>query len=162
MLPNRASPPNFTLVFPKLPSHTGMTETKDILLHLYETVLPGFDINANDVNWMGTVVRRDHTQAFNFNTWTFSFTIDNNFLNWRTLYEWARYAVDTKPIPKDHSIEAILSVTDNYKQTIMNVRFTNVWLRNMGDVQLTYREGEMMLDCTATLEFGKYEISVPQ
>jgi hypothetical protein len=158
MQPNRATAPNFNIIIPTLPTNDGMSSAKNVMLSIYETVLPGFDIPAIDVDWCGVVSRRDSSQGFSFNPWTFSFVVDSHFENWRTLYDWCNWSCNTGPLPKDHYVTSILIITDNYKNTIMRVKFSESWLRNLGDVTLNYREGEVQLECTATMEYGRYDI----
>jgi hypothetical protein len=157
---NKATGTSYELAIGQIPTST-VGETKDVLLQLFQTVIPGMDIPTIDATWMGVRARRDSSGGIDFQDWSISFFVNNDFSNWKTMHDWMKYAAEGKITPKDHNISAVLSIKNNFGETIMRVMFSNVWLKSLGEVTLNTQSGEDFLQGTATLDYGRYDVYQP-
>jgi len=156
---NKSSPPNFELSITKIPTKN-MEQTKSVLLQIYSTVIPGIDVPAIDTPFMGRRIRRDST-VMDYQDWNVSFFVDADFGNWKVLHDWMVYMCDTDILPSSHNINGILSLKNDFGIEVMKLHFTDVWLKNLGEVTLNYQSGEEFLQGTATFDYGKFDIYMP-
>jgi hypothetical protein len=157
MIVDKANATNFELIIGKIPNKT-VSQTKNVILNLFETVIPSMDVTTIDANWMGVVARRDNSGGVSFQDWTVSFFVDRNFDNWRTLHDWLKYAAEQHTIPSEHNVGATLSIRNNFNEEVIRIFFENVWIKNIGEVRLTYQSGEEFLQCTATFEYSRFDV----
>lgn len=162
---SRSTPTNFEFVIPKLPFMAGADEVDGVTLHLFETVIPGQSVNFIEVMWMGVLARQDASHRKEYEDWTISFMVDANFDNWYKLWQWTNYisagkgeAATDHIKPKMHGVTGSLNITDNFRNLILSIRFYDVWIANLGEVRMSKREGDMGIDCTATLKYSRYEV----
>lgn len=105
---------------------------------------------------------QDATGELTFEPWTVNFTIDSEFKNWQVMFKWFMFInnnmdkyIDTH---ENFAVDATLRVTDNFQNQIFSLFFVDVWPQMMGEVQMTYREGEMNLDTQVSLAYDRFEI----
>jgi hypothetical protein len=166
MILSKGTPTNFELAIPRLPSMTEVSEVDKIVLHLHETVIPNSAIDTIPRHYMGVQVDEQPGHNIQFDDWEINFTVDSQLSNWRALWDWMNYITAVKEIPvtpsyinpKDHMIDCSLIITDNFKNPIFNIRFTGVWIQRLGEVRFTNRDGEQILESTATLKYYYFEI----
>lgn len=159
-----ATPTNFELVIPRLPTMTSLGEADQLVLKIHETVLPGVMVPVIEANWAGILARQDATHRLEFEDWVATYTVDSQFSNWKAFYDWMRYITSGKAefatdkiVPEDHIINMVLNIRDNYERNLLQVTFYNVWIYSMGEVRLAYREGELQLESTVTFKYSYYE-----
>jgi len=119
--------------------------------------------------WMSILARSDPILDIQYDDWTFSFGIDSNFENWIALYNWLKYITSSSIdpdldhiVPEDNTVRGSLIVSDNYKNKLLTVNFYDVWISSLGEVRLTYRDGDMILEGSGTLKYSHYDITVPE
>jgi len=163
---SRATPTNFSLIFPKLPSESTVAASEELTLHLVNTVIPSLTIPSITVNWMGIEARYDAVHHINYGDWSITYKVDADFNNWKKLYTWLKFITSTKAdpaldhvIPSEHQINARLIITDNFKNNILAIELHNVWIDFLGEVSLAYDKGEMILEGSARLKYSAYEMS---
>lgn len=152
---NQMTPTTFELTIGRIPNKTN-DETKEVTLQIFNTVIPGMDIPEIEAYWMGVKGRRDSSGGIEYLDWTFSFFINNEFSNWKTLYDWFIYAGETSPLPSTHNVQAVLNVRNNFGETILKILFKMVWIKSLGEVQLNTQSGEEFLQSTATFSYIQY------
>ena len=158
---NKASAFSFQLTFPMVPIQKEVKEGEELVLNIYDTIIPGITLGFNEERWQGAKSIMS-TGIIDFSQWNITFGVDSEFKNWKMLYNWMMFVNNNKNrYIKKHSIysvDATLSIIDNFKANIFSLRFIDVWPNNLGDVSLNYREGESNLECSATFAYDRYEI----
>ena len=157
---NQMTPTTFELVLGNIPTKT-KDETKEVTLQIFNTVIPGIDIQEIEGYWMGVKGRKDSSGGIDFQDWTVSFFVNNEFSNWKILYDWAKYAAEISILPSTHNISAVLMVRNNFGEDILKVFFKMVWIKSLGEIQLNAQSGEEFLQGTATFSYVRYDAMAP-
>ena len=157
---NMVTPSTFELSIGKIPTST-MDKTKDVLLQLFGTVIPGMDINEIEQYWQGQKSHSDSGGGILWGDWTVSYFLNSGFSNWRTLYDWMMLIARGNIYPPDHNIHATLFVKDNFDNIMLNIEFTGVWLKNLGEVTLNTQSGDDFLQSTATFSYNQFLVYTP-
>lgn len=152
---------NFELQFPKVPTESELDATKSLSLNIYETLIPSISLETQQLHWQNTMGNFE-IGNLTFEPWFVHFTVDSKFENWITLYKWMIFINNNKDrharSMDEYKIDAVLSITDNYKRQIIVIDFIGVWINMLGEVSLTYREGTVDLFATANFIYDRYEI----
>jgi hypothetical protein len=158
---NKASSFSFELVFPVIPVETEIRANEEFILNIYETVIPGTALDINEQRWMGG----KHNMAsgeLTFEPWNVNFVVDSEMKNWKTLFKWLTFINNNKDkyIDKhiNYSVDATLRILDNFRNNVFSLFFVDVWPNNLGEVSLTYREGEQNIDAQVSFVYDRYEI----
>ncbi|MFA5025408.1 MAG: hypothetical protein WC503_02805 [Candidatus Shapirobacteria bacterium] len=166
---SKATPTNFDLTLSRIPSLTSLRDQDSVTLHIYETVIPTITIPSIDNFWLGIKARSDPSHQIEYDDWTFSFGVDANFENWIALYNWMKYITSSSAdpdldhiIPEDNTVKGSLIISDNYRNKLLTVNFHDVWVSSLGEVRLTYRDGDMILEGSGTLKYSHYDITIPE
>jgi hypothetical protein len=158
---NKASSFSFELVFPIIPPQTEVRANEEFTLNIYETVLPGVSLGIEERRWQGGVVQLASGEL-TFEPWNVSFTIDSEFKNWITLFKWVTFINNNKDKYLDeyfrYSVDETLKVIDNFQNHIFSLFFVDVWPNNLGEISMTYREGETVLDAQVSFVYDRFEI----
>ena len=157
---NVSTPTSFELHLGRIPTAT-TEETRDVVLQLFGSVIPSIDVTGIDVPWMGTRARRDSSGGYDFQDWMVNFFVNSDFSNWKTLYDWIMYVAEENPLPSAHNITAILYIKDNFGKIVLKIVFLMVWIRNLGEVTLNTQSSEEFLQCSASFEYARYDVYLP-
>ena len=157
---DRSSPSNFALVFPKLPSETTLAATDELTLAIHTTIIPSLNLDLIEQRFMGATTQRASGQI-TFEPWNISFIVDSEFKNWKALHDWVTFINNAKDdfIEKhgDYAVDATLRVLDNFQAAVFELYFVSVWPTNLGEISLSYREGEQVLESSATFSYDRFE-----
>jgi hypothetical protein len=160
MITNRSTSTNFQVVFPKLPIGDTLSDSKQLSLDVFGTIVPGINIEVIESRWQGMNVEIGGPALFE--DWTISFIVDNDLYNWHLLYKWFMEICDKHINPtgnvEDYKIDAFLKVTDNFDQTILRIKFIDVWPKALGAINFSYREGQSLLESDLTLSITRYAV----
>jgi hypothetical protein len=130
-------------------------------MNIHGTVIPSMTLETADVHWQGGVAHYD-IGSLTFEPWYVNFTIDSEFDNFKKLYKWLTFINNNKDRfgrPRDeYKVDAVLRVLNNFKQEIMVVDIRNTWINMLGEIALTYREGDVNLESQANFIYDRYEI----
>lgn len=155
---NLASENSFQLVFPKLP-HQDVID-REFVLHIYQTVLPGLSFDREDRNWQGFVVPTV-SGNLSFEEWTTAFDVDEEFRNWRSVFEWMKHINNNKDKAgedfKKYIVDADMFVYDNYERLVVKALFRNLFPISLGGVTFSTREGEQYLTTEVTFAYTYFE-----
>lgn len=164
---DKATGPNFQLVIPKLPSESTLDATDELILNIYGCAVPGITIGMDERRWQAWRVQIA-VPPVDFDPWTFTFTVDSDFKNWKVMYDWMMYINNNLNVagksdrPGDSNTylaDCTLKVIDNFQQRVFDIQFKNVWPQNLGEVMMSQREGEVDLEATCTLVYDRYEVT---
>ena len=108
---NAASANNFQLVIPKLPHTESLDESREFILNVYGTILPGVSLDAEDHHWQGWASKRLDGKM-NFTDVTMNFSVNEKFSNWITLFDWMSFINNNKDVmsghPREYTVDAFL------------------------------------------------------
>lgn len=158
---NKSSPENFELLFPVLPLLDTLKESQSLSMNIFSSVLPTISLDTKEVNWMGGKAQYD-SGGMSYEPWYVNFLIDDDFNNWKILYNWINYINNNKDTygraRSDYVVDATLNILNNMREPILTVNFKNVWPNMLGEVSMSYREGEMVLSSSVNFYYDRYEI----
>jgi len=163
---NKATGSNFQLVIPKLPSETSLTAQDELILNLYGCAIPGVNFNQEDLRWQAWKLQAA-VAPVEFQPWTFTFTVDADFKNWRVIFDWMMWINNNLNIagrveklgdPETYVVDCSLKILDNFQRRVFDITFRNVWPQSLDDVMMSQREGEVDLEATCTLVYDRYEV----
>lgn len=158
---NKATPSNFELIFPKIPTSDNIRELNGLTLNIHTTVLPSITLDTTDVFWQGGTVHHD-IGSISYEPWLVNFTVDSKFSNWTALYKWLTFINNNKDTygrsTDQYKVDATLRILDNFRNEILVVDLLGVWINMVGEISLTYREGSMNLESAANFMYDRYEI----
>jgi len=156
---NSASDNNFNLIFPVLPNDINIDRT--LTLNVYETLIPEISFTEDIENWQGWDFK--HISGnMDFSTWTFGFDIDEDFHNWKKIFQWMIIINNNKDVAgadiEDYMVDASMYIKDNYDNTIMKLKYVNVFPLSLGSVTLNHRQGESYLSSMVTLSYTYFDL----
>lgn len=158
---NKASTFSFELVFPLIPIQTDLRANEEFTLNIYETVLPGVSMGIEDRRWQGGVIHLASGEL-TFEPWNVNFVVDSEFKNWQILFKWLTFINNNKDkyidIPYNYTTDATLKIVDNFQNHKFSLFFVNVWPNSLGEISLTYREGEAIMDAQVSFTYDRFEI----
>lgn len=160
---SRGVPSNFEVVIPRLPTMSLLRETEDLVLHIFDSLVPGMSIESAPRTWMGIKVDEQPGTGIVFDDWKFDFAVDAQLKNWRILQQWLNFITSAKAnqaehlLPSQFQVNASLMLYDNYRNILMKVSFLNVWIQGLGEIRVSNRE-TTPLESSATLKYNRYEI----
>jgi len=157
---NNSSPTNFELCFPKLPSELTLDSADEFTLKIFNTIIPSLSLDIMEQRWMGAATQRASGNVV-FEPWNIGFIVDVNFTNWQLLFNWITFINNAKDdyidMHKNYSVDATLRVINNFQEEIFKLFFISVWPNSLGEISLSYREGEPVLECTAGFAYDYFE-----
>ena len=158
---NKASSFSFELAFPLIPVQENLTNNKEFIINVFETVIPGVTLDASQEHWQGGLVNMA-TGALTFEPWNISFMVDSEFKNWKVMYKWFMSINNNlDQFIDDHSnyaVDATLRITNNFQEKVFSLFFIDVWPTSIGEVNLNYRDGEPNLETQISLAYDRYEL----
>lgn len=158
---NKSSATNFNLIFPKIPTTPDLGEEKALTLNIHQTVIPSLTLETTEQAYMGSK-RQIYSGAVSYEPWFVHFSVDSRFGNWTSLYKWIYSIHNSRDkygrSPSEFMVDATLQVTDNYKRDILEIELINVWPNFLGEITLSYREGQENLSSTTNLMYDRYEV----
>jgi hypothetical protein len=158
---NKSTASNFELAFPLIPTESDLHALEGLTMNIHGTVIPSMTLETTEVAWQGGVAHYD-IGTLTFEPWYVNFTIDSEFDNFKKLYKWLTFINNNKDRfgrPRDeYKVDAVLRVLNNFRQEIMVIDIRNVWINMLGEMQLTYREGDTNLESQANFIYDRYEI----
>ena len=158
---NKSTPSNFQLIFPKLPTEVTLSASKELTLNIYSTLIPSVSIEVTEMPWRGAKVHQE-SGGMTHDAWNVTFIIDSDFKNWKILYKWLTYILNNHNVyGRDRDkfvVDATLHIMDNWEDVIFKLFFVDVWINSLSEVTMSTREGEQVLECTATFQYDRYEL----
>ena len=159
---NKASGNNYRLGFPILPVTTTIKDSMPLELNIFGTVMPGMSLGVTDEYFSGFKQKMAHGEV-EYNTWNTNFTVDENWDNWEILIKWIKFISDNNSIvPCDKNLYAVdssLLIYDNFNtEVVKEIFFESIWPSDVGDVELSERDGETYLECSCQFSYDNFKI----
>ena len=160
---NKASPTNFKLVFPLLPTQTTLHGSDPLVLNIYSAVIPSISINTEEKMWQNTKVKGS-TSPMEFDQWLVNFLVDDYFYNWKLLYDWMAYISNNVDKMNEREtnfkVDTSLIITDNFRTEIMSIKFVGVWPVTLGEVSMNQREGDVSLESMVNFNYDYFTVEL--
>ena len=159
---NKLTAANFQLAMPLIPSETSIRSTDELILNTFGVVIPGVNIDQEEQRWQGgKIIVPGGTITFDaFNT---SFMVDADLDNWKVLFDWITYINNNFDSfvgeYSNYVIDASLRLMDNFGAQTRLITFKNLWIQSLGEVTLSQREGEPVMECTATFSYDRFVVA---
>lgn len=158
---SKATSTEYALVIGKIPNNPAFHATDTLRLNVYSLNLPSVTVENSEYNWQGKHVEY-HTGGITFDPLNINFLVDSNFANWRILFDWMMYIADNKTrptnVPNNYVTDANILVYDNFGTIKITVTFKNLWIQTLGELSLSTREGETLIESNAIFQYDRYEI----
>jgi len=158
---NKASPTNYRLVFPLLPAEITLAATKPLVLNIFSSVIPSLTLSELEHDWQG-LKNKVVGSPLLFDQWNVNFVVDASFQNWQILFNWMSYINDNyekhMETHKNYSVDASLQIIDNFKQDVLSLNFVSIWPTNLGEVTLSQRDGETLIECMVNFSYDYFKI----
>lgn len=158
---NKATNQNFQLIFPMLPTEVSIKESEILTLNIHGTVVPSMTLGSVENEWQGGHYPMAIAPV-TFEPWYTNFEVDSNFLNWYKLYKWINYINNNEDRydrnPKQYWVDATLQLVDNFDKTVMVLNIFNMFPTMLGEISLSYREGEQNVQSSVSFAYTRYEV----
>jgi len=158
---NKSSPQNFELIFPVIPTIGNIKESNELTLNIYQSVIPSLTLSDMEVNWQGGAAHYD-SGGVTFEPWFTNFVVDSDFSNWKALYKWIIYINNNKDrygrARGEFTVDATFNITNNNNDLVLSIDFINVWPNMLGEISMSYREGEQYLTSNVNFMYDRYEV----
>ena len=156
---NKASPTHFRLTFPVLPETSSIEEQKHFTIFIIDTVLPSFTINPLAIPWRGSKLFQEGGEV-DYDTWNTNFYIDDQWKSYEIIYDWMHNINNGVDVfgREDYAyqVNANLAVLDNYEKPVMDFTFVNVWPSSLGEISLSYQDGENFLSASISFIYDYF------
>lgn len=158
---NKSTASNFELYFPLVPTGERIRDSKGLTLNIFQTVIPSITLQSTPVEWQGGVGQYQ-LGDITYEQWSVSYTIDSNFENWTMLYKWFIFINNNKDKYSEstdkYKVDATLRIIDNFRSEIFNIKLLGMWPNSLGQVGLTYREGDRNLTGQVNFVYDRFEL----
>jgi hypothetical protein len=158
---DKATPTNFQLIFPKLPTEESINANNPFTLNIFSAVIPSLSLAEEERRWQGNK-SKDALIPLEFDSWLVSYIVDSRLENWLLLYNWMSYINNNRDkiaeLRQAYSVDANLIVTDNYRNPVLSITFVDIWPSVMGEVSFSSREGDIQLESTVNFTFDHFII----
>ena len=158
---NRLTSSSFQLSIPILPGQTSLAGMSVLKLNIFGTIIPTLTLESIEGRWQNNKFLYQ-SGGLTFDPWEISFVVDSHLTNWRILFSWLTFITDNinipGKIPQDYMVDCSLKVSDNYNTEMVALKFRNVWIQSLGQISLNQREGDLILESTATLYYDYIQV----
>ena len=158
---NKATNQNFQLIFSKLPTEKSVRESEILTLNIHGTVVPSMTLGNVDIPWQGGHYPMAIAPV-TFEPWYINFEVDSNFQNWYKLYKWINYINNNEDRydrnPAEYWVDATLQLVDNFDKPVMILQIYNMFPTMLGEISLSYREGEQNIQSSVSFAYTRYEV----
>ena len=162
---SKATPSNFELFFPKIPTaktiENNICSSAELTLNIFGVILPSVTVPPLEIDWQGTK-RKVAGSPMEFEIMTTQFIVDASFKNWKLLWNWMRLMSNNKDKMTEqysnYAVDSTLQIIDNFNETALAVKFIGMWPTNLQEVSFSHKEAEIQLESSVTLIYDYFEI----
>lgn len=161
---NKSTATNYILAFPKLPTEKDLSYNRPFILNIFGTVIPSVSLTQIESRWQGGKMNFQSGEM-TWDTWPINFIVDSKLENWLLMFHWLTWVHNNSDqytrTPQAYQVDAMLGIMDNWEVPLLRIKFVNVWIQSLGEVTLSQREGEAIVESSATLYYDRYELQSP-
>ena len=160
---DKATPTNFQLIFPKLPTEETISANNPFVMNIFSAVIPSLSLAEEELRWQSHKTKHV-LEPMEFDSWLVSYVVDSNAANWHLLFQWMEYCNDNQvkhELHKNYAVDASLIVTSNYRVPVLELRFIDIWPSTLGEVSFSTREGDISLESTVNFTYDYFKTIDP-
>jgi len=158
---NKASPTNFVLSFPLLPTQTTLSGGIPLVLNIFSAVVPSLTLTSEEKMWQNAKVKGVQS-PMEFDQWLVNFVVDDYFQNWKILFDWMSYINNNRDKmmeqERNFKVDASLILLNNFKVKILNITFVGIWPTTLGEVSMNQREGDIALESMVNFNYDYFKV----
>jgi len=158
---NKATPANFELTFPLLPTQVTLQANEPLILNITSVILPAVNLNPIESMWQGAK-RKIAEGPLDYEILNTQFIVDAQFNNWKLLYKWMAYISNNSDkmleLYENFAVDASLRIIDNFNNNILGVQFVGMWPQNIQEVSLSHKESEVLLESGVTFIYDYFKL----
>lgn len=146
-----------------------------LLLSVHGSVVPDIQVPEVDLRFLGQNLHVSTYARPNYPPLTVNFTVDNHYNNYYVLWEWLdsmNLAIDNfyggAPL-KQSDIVAIgdqfeyqttitITALNEYNEPVLDFVYTKAFLSTLGGISYSYREGQSLMECSATFHYSQLNV----
>jgi len=160
---DKATPTNFQLIFPKLPTESSITANNPFIMNIFSAVIPSVSLSEEELRWQSHKTKHV-LEPMEFDTWLVSYVVDANIKNWQLLFKWMSYVNDNQVKHEEHrdyAVDASLVVFSNYRVPVVELQFVDIWPSTLGELSFSTREGDVYLESTVNFTYDYFIVKTP-
>lgn len=156
---DKATPTNYQLVFPLIPTETSIGANNPFVMNIHTAILPSVNLATDELRWQANKTRHN-LPPMEFDPWLVSFVVDSKLANWKLLFKWMSFISNNNnkiaEVHKNYSVDCSLVVTDNYGFSVLEVIFVSIWPTMLGEVSFSQREGDVVLESQVNFNYDYF------
>lgn len=158
---DKGSPSNYQLIFPLIPTEDNISANNPFVMNIHSAILPSVSIATEEHRWQGNKAKVGLI-PMEFDPWLVSFVVDAQLANWKLLFTWMSFINNNNDkiaeFHKEYAVDCSLIVTDNYRNSALEVIFVGIWPSTLGEVSFSTREGDVLLESTINFYYDYFYI----
>jgi hypothetical protein len=158
---DKATPTNYQLIFPLIPTETSIGANNPFVMNIHSAIIPSLSIGIEEMRWQGNKSRYS-LNPIEYDPWMVSFVVDSQLENWELLFKWMSFINNNNDkiaeYHKKYSVDATMVITDNYKNSVLELIFVSIWPTMIGEISFSQREGDMILESTVNFNYDYFYI----
>jgi hypothetical protein len=171
----------FTLNLPNaLKGKNSTTQRNDTKLNLdslqfsvYGTLVPKIEKPAVEIRYSGNTLYNTSHSINSYPPVTVSFTIDNRYNNYWTIYSWLNLmhdqvdgAYDKEELVKtkqfeNYQADFVLTALDEFDKPVITFNYIKAFPTELGEIDLSYRNADE-IQCTFTFVYSQLKLNLVQ
>jgi hypothetical protein len=149
--------------------------TDPILMTVHGTVVPDIQVPEVDLRFLGQNLHVSTYARPNYPPLTVNFTVDSRYNNYYVLWEWLdsmnlaieNYYGGTVLRPSDvisigdqfeYQTTITITALNEYDEPALEFIYTKAFLSTLGGVSYSYREGQTLMECSATFHYSQLNV----
>ena len=160
---DKATPTNFQLIFPKLPTEDSISANNPFIMNIFSAVIPSVSLAEEELRWQSHKTKHV-LEPMEFDTWLVSYVVDAGIRNWQLLFKWMSYVNDNQvkhELHKNYAVDASLVVFSNYRVPVVELQFVDIWPSTLGELSFSTREGDVYLESTVNFTYDYFVVKTP-
>ena len=159
---DKATPTNFELIFPKLPTEESISANNPFVMNIFSAVIPSLSMAEEELRWQSNKTKHALI-PLEYDSWLVSYVVDSQVANWNLLYKWMSFINNNSDkiadLHRTYAVDASLIVTTNYKIPIVELHFVDIWPSTLGEVSFSTREGDVTLESTVNFTYDYFKVN---
>lgn len=156
---SKATATEYAFVLNRLPNN--IHDMDELRLNIFNITLPSVSLTQTEMPWQGKHTNM-HLGGITFDPLNINFIVDSEFRNWRVLFNWMMYIADNQEKPSEDAnnyvVDGSLIIYDNFNKIHTTISYKNMWVQTLGELSFSVRDGESLIESSATLMYDYYEI----
>lgn len=146
-----------------------------LLMSVHGTVVPDIQVPEVDLRYLGQNLHVSTYARPNYPPLTVNFTVDNQYNNYYVMWEWldsmnlaienyygggSLRQTDILSIGDQFEYQTTITITalNEYNQPALDFIYTKAFLSTLGGISYSYREGQTIMEGSATFHYSQINV----